>query len=55
MAQDVLDAGGSLAVLLRAGNWTSSVYKTYLRLHQPEEVAVTEATIALSDSEDDEH
>ena len=53
MAQDVLDAGGSLAVLLHADDWLSSAYKAYLRVQQPEEVALSKAVIYLSDSDDD--
>ena len=54
MAQDVLDSSGSLAVLLRSGDWNSSAFKHYLRAQQPEEVAISRAVINLSDSEDEE-
>ena len=53
MAQDIIDAGGSLAVLLRAGEWNSSAFLAYLRQSQPQEVAVAQAVINLSDSEED--
>ena len=53
MAQDIIDNGGSLAVLLRAGEWNSSAFLKYLRQSQPQEAAVAQAVIHLSDSEDD--
>ena len=55
VAQDIniIDAGGSLAVLLRAGEWNSSAFLAYLRQSQPQEVAVAQAVINLSDSEED--
>ena len=52
MAQDIIDAGGSLSVLLRAGEWNSSAFLRYLRQSQPQETAVAQAVINLSDSED---
>ena len=54
VAHDVLDAGGSLAVFLRSGDWTSNAYKAYLRAHQPEEVALPKAVIFLSESEEED-
>ena len=51
MAQDIIDAGGSLAVLLRAGDWKSRAFLSYLRESQPEEAAVSQAVINISDSE----
>ena len=51
MAQDIIDAGGSLAVLLRAGDWRSTAFLTYLRESQPQEAAVAQVVINLSDSE----
>ena len=53
MAQDIIDAGSPLSVLLRAGGWSSSAYAEYLRERQGREAAVGQAIIALSDSEDD--
>ena len=53
MAQDIIDTGCPLSVLLRAGGWTSSAYAEYLREGQGREAAVGQAIIALSDSEDD--
>jgi hypothetical protein len=52
MAQDILDAGGCLATLLKAGDWNSSAYLQYLRFDQPRDVA-GQALIELSDSEDE--
>ena len=40
MARDILDAGGSLAVLLRAGGWRSSAFAGYLRENQVEDRTV---------------
>ena len=51
MAQDILDAGGSLAVLMRAGDWRSSAFLAYLRESQPQETAVSQMVFNLSDSE----
>ena len=51
MAQDILDAGGNLAVLLRAGDWSSTAFLHYLRESQTQDVAVGHAIINLSDSE----
>ena len=53
MAQDILDYGGSLASLLRAGSWSSSAYLKYLRSSQPQDAAVAQAVIMLTDSEDE--
>ena len=49
MAQDIVDAGGSLAVLLRAGDWRPSAFLKYLRESQPQEAAVARVVINLSD------
>ena len=51
MAQDILDKGGSLAVLLRAGDWSSSAYLRYVRTAQPQGSAVAQAVINLFDSD----
>ena len=53
MAQDILDYGGSLASLLRAGDWSSSAYLKYLRSSQPQDAAVAHAVLMLTDSEDE--
>ena len=52
LAQDIVSAGGTLTVLLRAGGWQSKAFLTYLRQSQPEDEAVSQAVINLSDSED---
>ena len=51
MAQDIVSAGGSLAVLLKAGDWHSKAFLTYLRESQPEDEAVAQLVINVSDSE----
>ena len=53
MAQDMLDMGGSLPALLHAGDWSSSAYLKYLRTSQTDDIAVAQATIYLSESEDE--
>ena len=53
MAQDIVDAGSPLAVLLRAGGWSSSAYLEYLREGQCTEAAAGQAVIWMSDSEVD--
>ena len=53
MAQDIIDGGGSLAVLMTAGGWSSSAHTAYLRSAQLDDVAVAGAIINLSDSEDE--
>ena len=53
MAQDILALGGSLAVLLRAGDWSSSAYLRYVKTAQPEDAAIAQAVIHVSDSEDE--
>ena len=51
MARDIIDAGGSLAVLLRAGDWKSASYIKYLWESQFEERAAADLLIDHSDSE----
>ena len=53
MAQDIIDAGNSLAVLLKAGGWSSAAFLEYLRADQASDAAVSQALIQLSDSEED--
>ena len=53
MAQDILDMGGSLPALLNAGDWASSAYLKCLRTSQTEDLAVAQAVMCLSDSDDD--
>lgn len=51
MARDILDAGGSLATLLRAGDWRSAAFVAYLRDNQATDCAVERLAIDFSDSE----
>ena len=51
MAQDIVDHGGSLAVLLKAGDWHSKSFFKYLRESQAEDSAVAQMVVNLSDSE----
>ena len=53
MAQDIVDAGGSLATLLKAGGWCSSAYTQYLRENQSVDVAASVVLIYLSDTEEE--
>ena len=53
MAQDILDMGGSLPSLLNAGDWASSAYLKYLRTSQTEDLAVAQAIMCLSESEEE--
>ena len=53
MAQDIIDSGNSLAVLLKAGGWSSATFLDYLRADQASDAAVSQALIYLSDSEED--
>ena len=51
MAQDILDMGGQLPSLLKAGDWCSSAYLKYLRASQTDDTAVARAIMFFSDSE----
>ena len=51
MARDIIDAGGSLATLLRAGDWRNASFITYLRESQIEERTAADLIIEHSDSE----
>ena len=51
MARDIVDAGGNLATLLRAGDWRSAAFVAYLREHHAEESAISQLVIDHSDSE----
>ena len=53
MAQDIVDSGGSLAALLRAGDWHSRAFLLYLRDAQVQDKAVANFIVNVSDSEDD--
>ena len=50
-ARAILEAGGSFAQLLRAGQWHSSAYKVYLDMGREETSAVTSL---LADASDDD-
>ena len=54
MAQDIIDSGNSLAVLLKAGGWSSAAFLGYLRADQASDAAVSQALIQLSDSDVEE-
>ncbi|CAK0865252.1 unnamed protein product [Prorocentrum cordatum] len=51
VARDILDAGGSLSVLLLAGDWRSAAFVRYLRTSQLEDAANSRLVIDHSDSE----
>ena len=51
MARDIVDAGGSLATLMLAGDWKSAAFARYLRHNQVEERAVADLLIDHSDSD----
>ena len=54
MAQNVLDNGGTLATLLKAGDWNSKAFQVYLRDTQLQDTAVSNLVISISDSEDED-
>ena len=51
MAQDLVNAGGSLATLLRVGQWKSSAFCMYLSEHSVDELAISKLIIDHSDDE----
>ena len=51
MAQDIIKAGGSLATLLRAGQWRSGAFRVYLQEQALDEEAVARLVIDHSDDE----
>ena len=53
MAQDIIDSGNSLAVLLKAGGWSSGAFLDYLRADQASDAAVSQVLVQLSDSDED--
>ena len=53
MAQDIMDMGGSLPALLKAGDWSSSAYLKYLRVSQTDDLAVAKAMVLMSESEEE--
>ena len=48
-----IDAGNSLAVLLKAGGWSSAAFLEYLRADHTSDAAVGQGLIDLSDPEDE--
>jgi hypothetical protein len=52
-AQDMVDAGGRLGEILRAGEWSSPAFTKYLDLEGLETSAVVEAHVIESDDDDD--
>ena len=53
MAQDIVDTGSPLAVLLRAGGCSSAAFLEYLRADQCQDAAAGQAVIYMSDSDAD--
>ena len=53
MAQDIIEHGGTLATLLKAGDWRSGAFKSYLKDTQLKDVAVSQLVICVSDSDED--
>ena len=51
MARDIVDAGGSLATLLRVGEWRSAAFVAYLRENHAQDNAISNLVIDHSDSE----
>ena len=51
VARDIVSAGGSLATLLRAGDWRSTAFAAYLGENQVEDQAVANLVIDHSDSD----
>lgn len=51
MARDIIAAGGSLATLLMAGQWSSSAYRAYLQTSSIDEDAIANLVIDASDEE----
>jgi hypothetical protein len=51
MAQDIIKAGGNLATLMRAGQWSSGAYKVYLQNQALDEDAIASLIINHSDDE----
>ena len=52
-AQDMVDSGGRLCEILKAGEWTSPAFTAYLDLEAVEMAGVVEAHLAESDDEDE--
>ena len=51
MARDIVDGGGSLATLLRAGEWRSAAFVAYLKEHHAEDNAISQLVVDHSDSD----
>ena len=51
MARDIILAGGSLATLLLAGQWSSGAYRAYLQSQAIDEHAISKLIIEHSDDE----
>ena len=51
MAQDIIKAGGSLATLLRAGQWRSGAFRAYLQDNVLDEDAISKLVIEHSEDE----
>ena len=54
MAQDVVNSGGTLATLLKAGDWHSKAFFKYLRESHVQGHAIAELVVMASDSEDEQ-
>ena len=54
IAQEILDHGGSLAILLRAGDQCSSAFLSNLRHQQMEGIAAAQTIITMFDSDCEE-
>ena len=52
-AQDILEGGGRLEEILRAGDWRMPAWMRYLNSERLEQLAVAEAHLAESSSDDD--
>ena len=50
-AQDLLESGAGLALILKAGEWKSAAFLAYVDWSRLEEKAVLEAQLADSDGE----
>jgi len=53
MAQDIVNSGGTLATLLKAGDWHSKAFFQYLRESHVQDQAIAELVVMASDSEDE--
>ena len=53
MAQDIITHGGTLATLMKAGDWRSGAFKTYLKDSQLKDTAVSQLIISVSDPDEE--